>query len=1654
MPVPTETFWDTRKVSIAFAVSSVALLASIVWMVKVDYARPWRQFQEDYFETQRSLAHFEVLNQQTPEALGELAAARGAVDQAQKRLAAQQATTARLADALRSESKPEPAGLAREIIEQISGPMKDAYAARARKLDEALGNWIDQQIARPDASALAGRLGDRAFCGQLAQLLDWFNASRLAKRSYQILGEYSRAELLFKNLKSDKGVLEAAYEHEKGLQGESHPATREAKARLEAMTARFQEAKLRFDSLADERRAIEDQQKALEAPVTEAQRALARLEKQRNDAEKRYRELSDTLSRGIFNLPLLDFAAPKGTPGRHEIKQVVLPDVRVELNFLQSYATDRCMTCHVAIDDKSFTKENLARRLERAIIGANEEFKRTGEPPLAQPTVDGRADLQPGSVAIGWRTLSRAQQDRFFGQLVEQVNIYQARRGERQLEFDQPLLAHPDLELYISPDSPHPMSRMGCVVCHEGNGEETDFVLAAHTPRSHEERREWESKYYVRTGGLVPEIDFETAEHHWTRPMYVPKYSEAGCTKCHSQVADIATYNGRPAAQTINEGQMLFTTLGCINCHLVEQFADSRKVGPDLSHLAEKTTRGFVQNWIHFPADYRPSTLMPHFFEQENNDAQSERAGGDTDPALRTRAEVVAMTEYLLRVSNGYEREELPADLWEPLKDENSEAVKAARDRGRRLFGAVGCLACHANLAYRPNNETNVASEQALGEQWIVGDLRARLETLVHGVQEGKARLIKAEALQAARQEGKDPSEVKLGEIEGIEEKLAVSLEEGELPLARLIEIFRESFSAPLTQAAGHGAGSHGGAKERAAHAKKKPRGEKETPKLAGVHYDGSAALTRACEALLQNAHPAPQVELTEEDREALALGDDVLEAIGTAAQEIYGAMGHLDRAEYAMTNFRNAYDTLFKPDDIHGGPVFTRFAPELSSIGTKFQDYESGVRWLYDWLKNPRHYSEYTKMPRLRLARGEFPEIDMESGEPTGRKVDADEALDLAVYLAGLKDNEEFSTTPFDADAGQAGRLAAQRDELIKTLLGGLNSGARAQSILNDEGGELTGQLVSKLTRSLGEEEARTRIEGLNLEQRRWVFLGDKMIGHYGCYACHQIRGYETAARPGTELTQWGEKQLTQLDFAFFDPHFREEREKDPLFLNLYPENREKLIRWAHSNPPEDVEHTLASFAWHKVRNPRIWDRKKAKGPYDKLKMPNFFLNDRQTDAIVTFLLSRRPARVNPSLQANYGGPAGKLARGRNLARELNCVACHKIDGNAAVVHQYFQLEEAGERVFDEINAPPWLRGQGAKIQSDWLFGFLNNVEMLRPWLRIRMPSFHLTQEQSTQLVEYFFGLSEHESKWLAAHLAPVDRYVDEARKRAGVNIASADRGAGAGGAGDAGDKQGAEGGAPPGADWHQQESLAATAAALRDYAVENRLVTASAVDPATNSPEELGSTFQKIYNDASALKKLYSVSYPFPEPPVVASGEVVHDGEVIFTELKCLACHVFGDPAFPGANASPTAPNLQLAHKRLRRDWVSAWLESPQRLQPGTKMPNVFGQSDRVSAFADYPAEAKTGVEAKFHDKALVDDGAGQIEALISYLYDAGERRVDKVMPPEPAASEPATGESGSEPAEGSTEPAAQEPPAGEAGSSPAPEAAGPAGSAPAEN
>src|SRR5205823_12729439 len=89
----------------------------------------------------------------------------------------------------------------------------------------------------------------------------------------------------------------------------------------------------------------------------------------------------------------------------------------------------------------------------------------------------------------------------------------------------------------------------------------------------------------------------------------------------------------------------------------------------------------------------------------------------------------------------------------------------------------------------------------------------------------------------------------------------------------------------------------------------------------------------------------------------------------------------------------------------------------------------------------------------------------------------------------------------------------------------------------------------------------------------------------------------------------------------------------------------------------------------------------------------------------------------------------------------------------------------------------------------------------------------------------------------------------------------------------------------------------------------------------------------------------KLFHAPYPFVESPRPELPEARFKlGEQFFFEMQCLKCHVMGDPKAPGARPDPTAPNLDLAYRRLQPRWVRRWVQEPPLIQVSTAMPAFF--------------------------------------------------------------------------------------------------------------
>src|SRR5262249_56213625 len=72
--------------------------------------------------------------------------------------------------------------------------------------------------------------------------------------------------------------------------------------------------------------------------------------------------------------------------------------------------------------------------------------------------------------------------------------------------------------------------------------------------------------------------------------------------------------------------------------------------------------------------------------------------------------------------------------------------------------------------------------------------------------------------------------------------------------------------------------------------------------------------------------------------------------------------------------------------------------------------------------------------------------------------------------------------------------------------------------------------------------------------------------------------------------------------------------------------------------------------------------------------------------------------------------------------------------------------------------------------------------------------------------------------------------------------------------------------------------------------------------------------------------------------------------------TAFGCISCHdIAGIP-----NAGTRGPDLASVGERVRYDWYRRWLEQPQRMQPGTRMPSAFqdGKSLMDATLAGPPA------------------------------------------------------------------------------------------------
>ena len=110
--------------------------------------------------------------------------------------------------------------------------------------------------------------------------------------------------------------------------------------------------------------------------------------------------------------------------------------------------------------------------------------------------------------------------------------------------------------------------------------------------------------------------------------------------------------------------------------------------------------------------------------------------------------------------------------------------------------------------------------------------------------------------------------------------------------------------------------------------------------------------------------------------------------------------------------------------------------------------------------------------------------------------------------------------------------------------------------------------------------------------------------------------------------------------------------------------------------------------------------------------------MTEKEAETITVALLGRVSDYIPPTGVKQLTAEEKIANEGMKMVNYYNCQGCHKIDGWGGDITALYE---------DDLNeGPPYLVGEGQN-SVEWLHYFLGNVHPIRPWLKVRMPSYNL---------------------------------------------------------------------------------------------------------------------------------------------------------------------------------------------------------------------------------------------------------------------------------------------------------------------------------------
>lgn len=581
--------------------------------------------------------------------------------------------------------------------------------------------------------------------------------------------------------------------------------------------------------------------------------------------------------------------------------------------------------------------------------------------------------------------------------------------------------------------------------------------------------------------------------------------------------------------------------------------------------------------------------------------------------------------------------------------------------------------------------------------------------------------------------------------------------------------------------------------------------------------YDAEAEELTAVRQRMRNL-TASRTANAKEMRVSLEAGDTSTD--GATAQRLYARA-----EELRLTNTRlDAEIHNLRMEETNLAREVKKFGPSLKEI--KLKDRKE---WIPGWIKNPHEFRPGSKMPEFRLQDEEVRQIaaylwqNALDGElvqhPEGNAERGQELFEtrgcLGCHSIGERDSRMGGD--FAANLSRVGEKM-NYDYMVRWIHDpaevtpdpDVPDALRPRPVMPSL--RLSTQESRDIATYLSERRTDAAYPDADfMDDPDLATAGLAAIRHYGCAGCHEIAGLDEEGRIGTDLTLEGSKPIERLDFA----------------LKTHEAEREG---W----------YSHKGFFERKLDDPAFFDEGKEREPLERLRMPNFHLDEEEINALTTFLLGA-VEKTNFPAQYRFEPEDDRAAvqEGWWILVRHNCTGCHQVrPGNVSsfmTIPRYTDDPDWAEQL------PPQLYTEGARVQPDWLIQFLRNPALsdtdtdrngVRSYLHARMPTFHFSERQLAKITKFFMARDSQQIPYLPESMEPLSQ---------------------------------------------------------AERAIGRQLFTSDAA--------------------------------------------------------PCLKCHMTG---VPSQDADATAPNFLIAAERLKPNWTYRWLLEPASLAPGTAMPSDLFRRD----------------------------------------------------------------------------------------------------------